>query len=207
MRERHRDRLADAAALALDESAEDALERVVRGADRAERRAHERGPGSRRQDEKEVEAPIAAITIDSQPFTDARRESSPNALMRAWTSRGFERAQVVGAEPESSGDAGAPPVDEHVAAVDQRRARSARSSSSVRSTRRLCCPRAQNFHADCDRSREPLGWFQQPHLGARVGEHLTDDRGGQRVGGGHDAEAGEGARLVVGTWRIPALCQ
>ena len=108
MRERHRDRLADAAALALDERAEDALEAWCAAAIEQNGALTNAGPGARREDEKEVQPPIAAITIDSQPFTDARRESSPNALMRAWTSAGFDGAEVVGVEPEPGGDAGAP---------------------------------------------------------------------------------------------------
>ena len=151
-----------------------------------------------------MDAPIAAMTIDSQPFSAASGESSPNALMRAWTRRGFDARRSSAASPRRRDT----PVPQPSTNTSLRSISAARPLPVVvvgevdleaPLAPRPALPRRVGAESGA------AGRFEQPHLGAGVGEHLADDRGGQRVRGGDDAEAGQGTRLVVGHLAHPSI--
>ena len=144
-----------------------------------------------------------AMTIDSQPLSAARGESSPNALIRACTSAGFELRRSSASRPRRV----ATPVPQPstktslrsisaregaVAVVGQVDPEAALAAGPELPRRVGAQPRA-------------VGRLEQPHLGARVGEHLADDRGGQGVGRGDDTDAGERAGQLVGHLAHPSI--
>jgi hypothetical protein len=159
------------------------------------------GPGRDVSNEKEVDAPIDAITIDSQPFTPASGESSPNALMRACTRRGFEARRSSASRPRRVATPVPQPSTKTSLRSTSARAR-ARPSSVVRSTSRLRWPRAQNDQAGCRRSRDPPGGSSS-HTSAPASASTWPTT----AVGSALAEVTTRRPEQGSTWCIPALCQ
>ena len=178
------DRLARAAALALDERAEDALQRQVRGAHRAARRAHERrGRAAAFRHANEVRGRrCTAITIDSQPFERRERrvvaERADAGVHQAGVRRAGGRRRRARGEPPRRW----PNRRRTRRCARSARGRASRSWSSVRSTSRLRWPRAQNFHAGCVRSREPPGGSSSHTSAPASASTCPTIGGGQGVG-------------------------
>ena len=207
MRQRHRDRLARAAALSFDQRAEMPWSAWCAAAIEQNGALTNAGPGRDVSNEKDVDAPIDAMTIDSQPFTSASGESSPNAEMRACTRRGFDR----GGRRRRVRDASRRPVPQPSTNTSLRSIERAgeRAPVAVRQVdlEAALAPGPARPRAGCVRSFDPPGGSSS-HTSAPASASTWPTMAvGRALAVVTTRRPARGRGGPSGTWCIPSLCQ